>query len=295
MTRPARIQTPAARPAGFTLIELLVVISIIALLIGLLLPALGAARKTARSSQNLSNVRQIGSIAMAGFLIDQDGLYPWHSSDIPGGNRPNGNKPRWADYIYPYIENTDVFINPHLDLAESVFNRKWWHETSSADALTAAENPGTDWTSTALPMPASGWTNWGGYGYNYQYLGNARTSNGHDGTPVQFRMHQDRIRQHSNTVVVGDTEGQGSDPTEGVYVMDPPLSSARGSGDGNYYHGTALDDRSKPAERGISAGEFVFADGHGESMDVDEQLDDINGDGTPDNGFFNTTGDPDTQ
>jgi len=72
---------------GFTLIELLVVISIIALLVGILLPALGSARRTALRMKCASNMRQI---ATAVFIYEND------SGSLPG----RSNRAIRAQYTY---------------------------------------------------------------------------------------------------------------------------------------------------------------------------------------------------
>ena len=88
---------------AFTLIELLVVISIIALLISLLLPALGQAREQVIAVQFAAQERQIG-VAMFMYTEENDGEF------MPGTPPPGVE--RWAVSLNAYIQNEDTFKCP---------------------------------------------------------------------------------------------------------------------------------------------------------------------------------------
>lgn len=279
---------------GFTLIELLVVISIIALLIGILLPALGAAKEMAKGSVSLNNLRQIG-IATQMYLGEFNGVFFAHESTYSlAENRfypkqsglPNSVTAHWEDHIVKYCSVPDAFLSPLLS-QEEIDSGGFWNWF----AIPPFNETG------AMPRKR------GGYGYNNHYLGFQAGPHG-----FNARMGTD-VSAPSRTVLVGDTagtrKGNMSNPPSNSYVVEPPLPSVNyGAKLNAYYKGPGPETpspgpydwatRAYPAPRNNGQPGILFTDGHAKTVDI-QTIDDLNSDGTRDNGYWNGKGDVNLQ
>ena len=155
---PAR-RSRATRGCAFTLIELLVCIAIIAMLIGILLPSLRAARETGRTAVCLSNQRQLAA-ALHRYATDHDD----HAA--PGAPDFRANLTRWhgtrASTGEPFCA-IDAPLTPYLAT-----------DSASPDAPSAAIRTCPTFASvlTRLHETDRGFErSAGGYGYNNAYLG----------------------------------------------------------------------------------------------------------------------------
>jgi prepilin-type N-terminal cleavage/methylation domain-containing protein/prepilin-type processing-associated H-X9-DG protein len=107
------------RPArAFTLIELLVVVAIIAVLIGLLLPAVQKVREAANRIRCASNLKQAG-LALLQYELDRGRFPPAGTGRLPGApNYPDPQFPNhgpWT-FVLPYLEQEPLFRQYRWDL-----------------------------------------------------------------------------------------------------------------------------------------------------------------------------------
>lgn len=252
------------RARGFSVVEVLVVVAVIALLVAIALPSLGRARAHTSAAVCQSNMRQIA----VGWTVyadeHRDVLAPHRAPQSgPSGAASNWfnvgsgakHRPRWLAIIGPYV-------------GEPAYNAP----TGYPVVDDRQDYDGKVYRCPAAPLWVDSRNH--AYGYNYQFLGNARTRD--DGSLRNFPVRRAALPRADQTVVAADSAGtaggvsardrrayrnNGVDFAEWgnhAYTLDPPritAASDRGSGD-------PCTPTTGPDERHLGRAGVAFGDGH---------------------------------
>lgn len=272
---PVRMGARSEPRAGFTLIEMLVVIAILGVLLGILLPSLSSARQHTYAVKCATNLKQIG----VGWSI-----YAQNSNEACVA----GRMPNYAPYqaAYPNLRNVYWVGNGEQ------YRPRWYVQLGAESGAYPFDEPNANAHHDNTKLVDSElficptrpeWVNNRNYtyGYNYQFLGNARlrTTASSPFDHINFPVRTSFISHAGSTVLAADSMGtaatfpeaersgynetgqdnQLSDLGNHGWALDPPRLTGAGSfSDGD--HGSGPDPRHDDEAN------FLFVDTHVEPL-----------------------------
>jgi prepilin-type N-terminal cleavage/methylation domain-containing protein len=249
------------RRSGFTLIELLVVISIIALLIGILLPVLSTARNTARLIKCTSYVRQAATGTYV-YANDYDEALPiafgvnlqWNGASASGGGPGAGSggqfvrQARWdRDYIAPII------LGERFELDNAGY-LEW--NTAAKQSIFVCPAASERVLTNGIPVTSVPDTNTDPWGYAFNATAGITVNEYATGVPNDIRNSHKRlthILSTSETMMIIESEIKNDDAFSASRLPSPTLERF-----------TAM---SAPH---LDTGSIGYADGHAASLEPDE-------------------------
>lgn len=253
--------------------------AILALLIGLLVPSLSRSRRQAKAHVCLSKLKDLGS-AFTIYLTENRDAFPPHrlktlspESTEVYVNEYDNKAPRWQWFL-------KLGMGPVIDPKPfRRLGRPW----GDGDLGQSGSNISLTMTNETFVCPAlddpqfSHDVRNGAYGYNYQYLGNARQ----DTDPKRwdnFAVSLHRIKATAGTVLLGDSRG--ADKKHGLhsYTLDPPRLGIEVNAKQFGPDPDHVPDGQDPTEFAFSPmeprhddkGNVVFVDGHASAMTLHE-------------------------